>query len=94
MFYSDQSTLEVFNYFLFTPGYADCTKNVKPKLKKKLSQVFVVFIIGVKWIYCCFSIAGKMTWTLPPQQTEPNRTEPWLQNREPNRTTGVSLHPY
>ncbi len=49
MFYSDQSTLEVFNYFLFTPGYADCTKNVKPKLiKKKLSQVFVVFIIGVK----------------------------------------------
>ncbi len=40
-----------------------------------------------------------MTWTLPPQQTEPNRTEPnrtvapkpWT---EPNRATGVSLHPY
>ncbi len=28
-----------------------------------------------------------------PQQTEPNRSEPWLQNREPNRDTGVSLHP-
>ncbi len=60
---------------------------MKPKLiKKKSSQVIVVFIIGVKWIYCSFSIAGMMTWTLPPQQTEPNRTEPWLQNREPNRT--------
>ncbi len=36
-----------------------------------------------------FSIAGAMPWTLPPQQTETNWTEQWLQNREPNQTMAL-----
>ncbi len=53
--------------------YADCTKNVKPKLIKKKSSYCCCYY-WVKWIYC--SLALLVRWHEPYPHSKQNRTGP------------------